>query len=415
MHDRRATSEPWVDELAELRDSGRDLRIDACRGIALWCIFLDHIPNNIGSWLTLRNYGFSDAAEVFMFASGVTCALAYGKAWRCEGWTGLIGRTLRRSWDIYVAFLLLTLACAILIHLLGDGSCADASNTRILLDQPGATLTRAAILQYRPVNTDVLPIFVLLHLFFAPLLWLLLRVPNLTLGASLALYVLVHVFGWTVPAWPNSHWAFNPIAWQLLVVLGAWWMIEGNRVQPWVRSRAALAVAVLYLLFSLIIVLSWRIKPLEALIPQTLTHLLSPSDKSNLAPLRLLHFLAIAVLTAWLIPRNWRMLKTPVMWCAICCGQNSLPIYCLGVLLAFVSHMALLSISNGLAMQIALSVGGIVAMTVSAVLLNLISVKPRQQPAKNNSLLSEHQTTTMMSQTAGWCPTPGTSAGSTPR
>jgi len=26
---------------------------------------------------------------------------------------------------------------------------------------------------------------------------LLLRVPNLTLGASLALYVLVHVFGWT--------------------------------------------------------------------------------------------------------------------------------------------------------------------------------------------------------------------------
>ena len=68
----------------------------------------------------------------------------------------------------------------------------------------------------------------LLHLLFAPLLWLLLRVPNLTLGASLALYVLVHVFGWTVPAWPNSHWAFNPMAWQLLDVLGAWWIIEGN-------------------------------------------------------------------------------------------------------------------------------------------------------------------------------------------
>ena len=40
------------------KGSGRDLRIDVCRGIALWCIFLDHIPNNIGSWLTLRNYGF---------------------------------------------------------------------------------------------------------------------------------------------------------------------------------------------------------------------------------------------------------------------------------------------------------------------------------------------------------------------
>src|SRR6516164_3205436 len=45
---------------------GRDLRLDACRGIVLWFIFLDHIPDNVGSWLTLRHYGFSDAAEVFM-------------------------------------------------------------------------------------------------------------------------------------------------------------------------------------------------------------------------------------------------------------------------------------------------------------------------------------------------------------
>ena len=67
MHDRIATSKPLVDELPQLKGQGRDLRIDACRGIALWCIFLDHIPNNIGSWLTLQNYGFSDAAEVFMF------------------------------------------------------------------------------------------------------------------------------------------------------------------------------------------------------------------------------------------------------------------------------------------------------------------------------------------------------------
>src|ERR1700746_3675642 len=378
MHDQSATPKPLVDELPELKDWGRDLRLDACRGIALWWIFLDHVPNNIGSWLTLRNYGFSDAAEIFMFVSGVTCALAYGRALRNEGWRGLIGRTLRRSWDIYVAFLLLTLSSAILIHLLGGGSPADENNTRILLDQPGATLTRAAILQYRPVNTDVLPIFVLLHLSFAPLLWLLLRVPNLTLGASLALYVLVHVFGWTVPAWPNSHWAFNPLAWQLLVVLGAWWMIEGNRVQPWVMSRTVV-LAVLYLLFSMVIALSSRIKVLEALIPQALEPLFYPLDKSNLHPLRLLHFLAIAVLAAWFVPRNWRGLMTPVMRGAIRCGQNSLPIFCLGVLLAFASHVALLDISGGLAMQIALSLGGIVAMIAIATLLNLISIKPRPQ------------------------------------
>jgi hypothetical protein len=377
MHDRVTIPELAVGELPELKGHGRDLRIDACRGIALWFIFLDHVPNNIGSWLTLRNYGFSDAAEVFMFVSGVTCALAYGRAWRCEGWTGVFSRTLRRSWDIYVAFLLLTLACAILVHF--AGRIADESNMRILLDHPGATLARAAILQYRPVNTDVLPVFVLLHLVFAPLLWLLLRAPNATLGASLALYVLVHAFGWTVPAWPNGHWAFNPLAWQLLVVLGAWWMIEDKRARPWVTSRTTLMLTVLYLLFSLVIALSWRIKPLEALIPQALPKLLYPLDKSNLDPLRLLHFLAIAVLAAWLVPRNWRGLTTPVMRGAIRCGQNSLPIYCLGVLLTFASHVVLLDISDGLAMQIALSLAGIAAMIATATLLNSISIKPRQR------------------------------------
>jgi hypothetical protein len=379
MHDRTAIPELLVGELPEPNGHARDLRIDACRGIALWWIFLDHVPNNIGSWLTLRNYGFGDAAEIFVFLSGVTCALAYGKAWRCEGWSAVIRRTLRRSWEIYVAFLLLTLACAILVHLAGGGRLADETNTRILLDHPGATLAHAAILQYRPVNTDVLPIFVLLHLLFAPLLWLLLRLPNVTLGASLALYALVHVFGWTVPAGPNSHWAFNPLAWQLLVVLGAWWMLEERRVRPWVTSRTVLGLAVLYLLFSLVIALSWRIKPLEALIPQALAKL-HPLDKSNLDPLRLLHFLAIAVLAAWFVPRSWRGLTTPVVRGAICCGQNSLPIYCLGVLLAFAGHMALIDISGGLAMQIAVSLVGIAAMIATATLLNLISIKPRQQP-----------------------------------
>jgi hypothetical protein len=47
MHDRITIPKPLVDEQPELKDWGRDLRIDACRGIALWCIFLDHVPNNI--------------------------------------------------------------------------------------------------------------------------------------------------------------------------------------------------------------------------------------------------------------------------------------------------------------------------------------------------------------------------------
>ncbi len=373
-------AKPLVGALPELKGPGRDLRIDACRGIALWCIFLDHVPNNIGSWLTLRNYGFSDTAEVFIFVSGVTCALAYGKAFSRDGWTGVISRTLWRSWDIYAAFLLLTVACAMMVYLAGAGRFADESNTRILLEYPGATFAHAAILQYRPVNTDVLPIFVVYHLLFAPLLWLLLRVPKLTLSASLLLYALVHVFGWTVPAWPNNVWFFNPLAWQLLVVLGAWCVIAGKGLRPWLTSRAALVLAVLYLAVSLIIALSWSLKPPEELVPQALAKLVYPVDKSNLDPLRLLHFVALAILAVWLIPRNWRWLTTPVMRGAIRCGENSLAIYCLGVLLALASHIALVDISDGLPMQIALSLAGILVMIAAGTLLSSIKIKPRQQP-----------------------------------
>ena len=368
-----------VGALPGLKGSGRDLRIDVCRGIALWCIFLDHVPNNVASWLTPRNYGFSDTAEVFMFLSGVTCALAYGKASRCDGWASVVNRTLWRSWDIYAAFLLLTLACAIMVHLAGGGRIADESNTRILLEHPGAALAYAAILQYHPVNSDVLPLFVIYHLLFAPLLWLMLRTPNVMLGASLLLYVLVHVFGWSVPAWPNNVWFFNPLAWQLLVVLGAWCVIEGKMFWPWVTSRTALAIAILYLGFSLTIALSLNIRSLA---PQMLAELVYLLDKSNLAPLRLLHFVALAILVAWAVPRDWRWLTTPAMRGAIRCGENSLAVYCLGVVLALAAQIVLIDISHNLAMQITLSIAGILVMIAAATLLGLIRIRPGRQKAQ---------------------------------
>ncbi|WP_338834893.1 OpgC domain-containing protein [Bradyrhizobium septentrionale] len=177
------------------------------------------------------------------------------------------------------------------------------------------------------------------------------------------------------------------MAWQLPLVLGAWWIIEGKRFRPWVTSRAALVPAVLYLVFSLIIALSWSIKPLEALVRQALLH---PMDKSNPAPLRVLHFLALAVLAVWFVPRDWRGLTTAVMRGVILCGQKSLPMYCLGVLLTLASHLVLLGISEGLMMQIALSVGGVLVMILSATLLNL---KPRRRPyAKTADLPVEEPT-----------------------
>src|SRR5665647_3908251 len=151
----------------------RDLRLDACRGLALWFIFIDHIPNNALTWLTLRNYGFSDTTEVFVFVSGYTCMLAYGGALREQGWATIVTRALRRGWEIYAAFLLLVIAYFALIWIAGGGSrYLDETNTRwFFLENPGAAIFHAVVLQYTPVNTDILPTFVLLHLAFPALLW----------------------------------------------------------------------------------------------------------------------------------------------------------------------------------------------------------------------------------------------------
>jgi len=59
---------------ATLPDKGRDLRLDLFRGVANWAIYLDHIPDNVVNWITPRNYGFSDAADLFVFISGYTAS-----------------------------------------------------------------------------------------------------------------------------------------------------------------------------------------------------------------------------------------------------------------------------------------------------------------------------------------------------
>ena len=164
-------------------------------------------------------------------------------------------------------------------------------------------------------------------------------------------------------------------------------MLEEKRLRSCVTSRTALVLAALYLAFSLIIALSRSIKPLEPLIPQTLTNLVFPADKSNLSPLRVLHLLALAILAANLAPHTWRGPRTPLMRIATRCGENSLPIYCLGVLLALASRVALQDISDGLPMQIALSLGGILILVIAAMLLNSIKIKPRRQLPHDDTLV----------------------------
>ena len=59
----RAIARP---EQSALLRGPRDPRIDFFRGVALIWIFIDHVPGNLLAHLTLRNFGFSDASELFV-------------------------------------------------------------------------------------------------------------------------------------------------------------------------------------------------------------------------------------------------------------------------------------------------------------------------------------------------------------
>jgi hypothetical protein len=360
----------------------RDLRLDACRGLALWFIFIDHIPDNVFAWLTLRNYGFSDTTEAFVFVSGYTCMLAYGGALREQGWPSTVTRALRRSWEIYAAFLLLLIAYLALIWAVGgDRRYLDETNAAVFIENPGAAIVRAAIMQYTPVNTDVLPTFVLLHLAFPGLVWLLTRSATVALVASFLLYLLVQAFSWNLPAWPHGEWFFNPLAWQILFVFGAWYADRGaGRLRPILQSRALLVLAMLYLAFSLAIALSWQIKVLEGFIPEAVSKLIYPIDKSNLAPVRLLHFLALAIVVVHLTRPDWHGLMKPAITAMIRCGENSLAIYCFGVLLSFIGHVILVKFSGTIAMQAAVSIAGIVLMSAAATLMTWEAKLDRRGP-----------------------------------
>ena len=332
--------------------------------------------------MTPRNYGLSDATEVFVFVSGYTCMIAYGLALRQRGWLTTIARALQRGWEIYVAYLLLLLTYLALVQLLGVNSeFLDDTNTRAFFANPGPAIVHIVFMQYMPVNTDIIPTFVLLHIGFPALLLPLNRAPLVTLVGSILLYLATRQFSWNLPAWPRDGWYFNPLAWQVLFVFGAWYATEGSaRLQSFVQSNAGLALAVLYLLFAFILTLSWHFHFLEAFLPQSLARLIYPIEKSNLSPLRLFHFLALALVVARLLRHDWRGLMRPWILALIRCGENSLPIFCVSVLFAFVAHVVLKHISAGFPMQVIVSFIGIALMIAAATLMTRTAKLDRHGP-----------------------------------
>lgn len=366
----------------------RDHRIDFFRGLALVFIFWDHVPQNPLALATVRNFGFSDAAEIFVFLAGYAAVLAYGRIYQRDGYWVACVRMLRRAWVLYVVHIFL------LALLMGLVFVANAQvETRDLvqemglgyfLDNPAQALVDELLLRFKPNLMDPLPLYILLLLALPLLLPALLRHREYLLGASLALYLLAPLFRWNLEAQPNGVWFFNPLAWQLLFVLGGAAALRAqNRpaaaARPLGRQPLFIAAA-LYLLLAGLLALLWNWPRLhDALVPRPLAEWLYPIDKTNLAPVRLLHFLALAYCVAKLLPAGaWLQHWAAQQLCRM--GRYSLEVFCLGVLLAPLAEVANTLAGEGWLVRLGSALAGVALMAALGAWLELNKRLSQPQP-----------------------------------
>lgn len=354
-----------------LPKSQRDVRLDLFRGLANWLIFLGHIPDTALVWFTTRNYGFSDGADLFVLISGYTATLVFGKMMMERGFVIGATRLLRRVWQLYVAHLLLFFSYLTAVHYLAhkfdDPHLMDQFNVAPLMNFPVETLAQGFVLKFKPLNLDVLPLYIVLMAAFPVALWFMLRWRNAVMIGSIGLYLAARHSGWNFASYPAGVWYFNPFAWQLLFVFGAWLALGGTGAsRGLLGSRLLYVLCTGFLLFALAVALAERIPELQRFVPEVIARVFIPNDKTNLAPYRVIHLASLAFIVVSLVPIDWPGLKWPIFKPLIRCGQQSLPVFCVGLFLSFIAHFVIQFGSAGLLAQLVVGAAGLTILTIIA-------------------------------------------------
>ncbi len=356
----------------------RDLRLDFFRGLALFCIFIDHVPNNFFGWFTVQSLALSDAAEMFILISGYTAGLVFGRAFETRGPIVASLKIYHRVWQLYIAHVFLfMLYMGLVAHTMGalnSSIYAEELGIADFLREPDVAIVMAMTLRFQPTFLDILPLYIVLLGALPAMLALFRLSPFVGLILSFVLWCAVQIdAGIALTAYPRpSTWYFNPFAWQFLFFVGAYfgWKgePEGIRRRPnrWL-SKAAIAVALAALAIRLSWTAHWYYDPFPAILPGELAAMMNKTDLS--AP-RLLNVLALAVVVAHFIGPRERWLTHPIAKPFILCGRHSLHIFCIGILLAVLGHLVLNEFFGGYVMQAAVTLGGIGIMIGVAALMD---------------------------------------------
>ena len=322
--------------------------------------------NRFENWTT-RNFGFSDAAEMFVLLAGFAAAMAFFPRYQLGDHFGVAAKAVRRAGVLYGAHLFSTLAAvalfAIAAWLLGNPDILELIGIAPVLADPVAGLVGLLFGGHQLGYFNILPLYVFMLLLVPGLMWLAARDLRLMLAASFALYLAAHLLPIEMPNFPtDGGWFFNPFAWQFIFAIGIAMGIMRQRGQAIAWNPVAGAVALAYVAFGAV----WMIGSMGGRISFNLLPLwMDTLHKSMLPASRLLHVLALAYLLVH--SRLWTWLERidrsnplTVM------GRNSLPVFVAGSLLSMVGYITLVHTGSVLWLEVALTVGGVGVMTALA-------------------------------------------------
>ena len=360
----------------------RDHRIDFLRGFALLSIFINHIPGNVLEPLTLKNFGLSDSAELFVLLAGIASAFAYYPRFAAGETVASTGKVLRRAGTLYIAHLASTMAGLAIFSfgavMLAHPELLEDINIPPFLADPPAGLVGFAAMTHQLGYHNILPMYVCL-LLALPAIMLLARIgQGVLLGASLGLYAMTQIFGLTLPNYPTEGgWFFNPFAWQLIYVIGfllGLRILSGRVAVPY--SRPLWLAAGGYLVWALVHH-RWN---LYGTIPEIpfLPHNFQINEKPWVAFPRLMHILSLAYFVGHSPLMGW-LRHLPRAEPLTLMGRHALPVFWLGTALSMAGQVVMVSATPGPAGQLAMLATGLALQVGLAAFLEATA---RPKPAR---------------------------------
>ncbi|KAA2212819.1 OpgC domain-containing protein [Pseudoroseomonas oryzae] len=362
-----------ADAVTPAAGPGRDTALDVWRGLALITIFINHVSGNVLENLTHKNFGFSDAAELFVFFAGYAAASAYFGRYAWGQKLSITMKVVSRAVSLYVTHLALVVLGGAVFSMgvirTGDLGLFSVIALDPLMMDPAEALVSAVVLRYQPGFLNILPLYFVLIGLLPLLLALAARSVALALGLSGALYLLAGLTGLNFQTYPlPGGWFFNPLSWQFLFVLGfALGARRLRRGHATTYRRGLWWAAVAYLAMALVMMQGTGLPP-SGWLP--LPDFFTLPEKQFLSVPRLLHVLALCYVVAHSPLQAWAR-RLPGQNPLAMLGRHSLPVFCTGLVVSITGVALKQTGFDGVLFDITYVTAGIAVQLAVAALMTL--------------------------------------------